>query len=225
MTHRTDLVSLSAGESICFGLALASLPCQTCNVVDAVPEPAKQEQHVSIGRMVATGPSAPVQVRAPEQCFSIGLHLILHCDAQKLLNSGSGDALMRDVNLVEAVRNSLLPILSTRAPARSHAVSLWLWLCSPVGSASSPELPASEIWADLVLELRRDSMLFRSGSAAVSLLDLQRRRSCRCMSLSPISSVRATARHHAVSLSLRQCSNARRKLASVTCPDALASQC
>ena len=130
MTHRTDLVSLSAGERICFGLALASLPCQTCNVVDAVPEPAKQEQHVSIGRMVATGPSAPVQVRAPEQCFSVGLHLILPYDAQKLLDSGAGDALMRDVHLVEAVRNSLLPILSTRAPARSHGVSVPLALLS-----------------------------------------------------------------------------------------------
>jgi hypothetical protein len=126
-------------------LALASLPCQTStclmlNVVGAVPQPAKQAQHVSIGRMVAAEPSAPVQVRAAEQCFSVGLPLILPCDAQKLLDSGSGDALMRDVHLVEAVAIRLLPISSTRAPARSHGVSLWLWLCSPVGSASLPEL-------------------------------------------------------------------------------------
>ena len=45
------------------------------------------------------------------------------------------------------------------------------------------------------------------------------------MSLGPISSVRATARYHAVSLWLWQRFNARRKLASVTCPEAPASDC
>ena len=45
--------------------------------------------------------------------FSFGLPLILPCDAQKLWDSGSGDALMQDVHLVEAVRDCFLPIAST----------------------------------------------------------------------------------------------------------------
>ena len=121
-----------------------------------------------MGRLVAAEPSAPVQVRAAEQCFSVGLPLILPCDAQKLLDSGSGGALMRDVHLVEAVRDCV-PISSTRAPARSHGVSLWLWLCSPVGYASLPELQPLKIWADILLKLRRDPMPCRSGSGAAVL--------------------------------------------------------
>ena len=60
-----------------FALALASLPHQTStclmlNVVGAVAQPAEHAQHVSIGRMVAAEPYAPVQARAAEQCSSVG---------------------------------------------------------------------------------------------------------------------------------------------------------
>jgi hypothetical protein len=106
------------------GLGVA--PSQTYNVIGAVPQAAKQAQHVSLGRMVAAEPSAPVQLTAA--AFSVGLPLILPCDAQKLLDSGSGEAFMRDVHLVEAVRDCFLPISSTRATARSHGVSLELGL-------------------------------------------------------------------------------------------------
>ena len=152
---------------------------QTCNVVGAVPQPAKQEQHVSIGRIVSAGPSAPVQVRAAEQCFSVGLPLILPCDAQKLLDSSSGDALVRDVHLVGAVRNSLLPISSARAPARSHGVSLWLWLCSPVGSASSPPISCSssaEIPCRFALALLLLVFEIRNFAGAAGALALRRSR-------------------------------------------------
>ena len=74
----------------------------------------------------------------------------LPCDAQKLSDSGSGDAFMRDVHLVEAARDCLLPISSARAPARSHGVSLWLWCSFSLRSATSPELQVHEAWADLV---------------------------------------------------------------------------
>ena len=93
-----------------------------------------------------------------------------------------------------------------------------------VGSASSPGLPR-KLWADIVRELWRNLMPFRSSSGAAFLRDPQRRRSCRCMSLGSISSVRATARNHAVWFWLWQCFNARRKLASVTRPEAPASDC
>ena len=111
----------------------------------------------------------------------------LPCDAQKLSDSGSGDALMRDVHLVEAARDCLLPISSARAPARSHGVSLWLWCSFSLRSATSPELQVHEPWADLV----------SSGDGEPK----------------------------DVSLLLWQRSNARRKLASVTCAEAPASDC
>ena len=120
-----------------FALALASLPCQTStrlmlNVVGAVPQPAEQAQRVSIGRVVSAEPYAPVQVRAAEQCSSVGLPLILPCDAQKLFDSGSGDALMRDVHLVEAVRDCLLPISSNSSAGETpwrFALALALLSC------------------------------------------------------------------------------------------------
>ena len=105
--------------------------CQTCNFVGTLPEPAKQAQHVSIGRMAKAGPSASVQVRAAKQRFSVGLPLILPCDAQNLLDSGSGDALMRYTNLVEAVRDSRFDLVcsSTGEIPWRFALALALLSC------------------------------------------------------------------------------------------------
>ena len=68
----------------------------------------------------------PSRLRKLEQrssAGSVGSSLMLPCDAQTLLNTGSGDALMPDVHLLDAEENLLLPITLTRVPARSPALS------------------------------------------------------------------------------------------------------
>jgi len=113
MHNRTEVADLSTGESTClFRSGLGVAPNQTYNVVGAVPQPAKQAQHEPIGRMVAAEPSAPVQVTAAERCFSVGLPLILPCDDQKLLDSGSGDALGRGCKRLSAVERRRDPMES-----------------------------------------------------------------------------------------------------------------
>jgi hypothetical protein len=105
-------------------------------------------------------------------------------------------ALMPDVHVLDAEEDLLLPITLTRVPARSPALS--------------------------------------SASGIPLLTDPQHRRICKCMRLGPNSSTRkrvsgpimasrAPLRSHAVSLWVWRRFDARRKLASLTCPEAPAS--
>ena len=119
---------------------------------------------------------------------------MLPCDAQKLLNSGSGYALMPDVHVLDVEEDLLPPILLTRAPGRS----LFVLHCSH-RSAKSPELQAQESWAALANSQARDSWADLDKSSAGEM-------PCR--------------------FALRwRCFGARRKLASLTCIEALAWDC
>ena len=151
------------------------------------------------GAVQQWSPSHLCKLEQRSSAGSVGSPLMLPCDAQELLNSGSGDALMADVHVLDAEEDLLLPITLTRVPARSPAVS--------------------------------------SGSGIPLLTDPQLRRSCKRMSLGPTSSIRermslgpilssrAPVRSHAVSLWVWRRFDARRKLASLTWPEAPASDC
>ena len=75
------------------------------------------------------------------------------------------------------LKKILLPISSTRAPARSHAASLWPWPCSSVRCATSPVLQAHETWAGLVNSSACEIPCLLLGSGAALKPHAQRRRS------------------------------------------------
>ena len=75
------------------------------------------------------------------------------------------------------LKKILLPISSTRAPARSHAAGLGPWPCSSVRSTTSPVLQAHETWAGLVNSSAGEIPCLLLGSGGALRPQAQRRRS------------------------------------------------